>query len=365
MRLMTILFLALFFLTSSVKAQEESAVYKVADVIVDVASGNAAKARDQAFAEAQRHAFIMLLDRLGVPEKAAKASDDVVASFIQSIDVQREYASGLRYTGTFTVQFKPEAVRHFLTGRSIKFVEARAKPVVVLPVLKSKDRLILWQETTPWHQAWLEVAKNAGLVPMIIPEGDLDDVTKITPEEALTGNPDKMRTMMQKYGADGVLVPVLEADLEDQAGKIAPKVEVHRFDENGLLQEPHHFDLPPISSPKGEAEILANGAKQVIGQAERAWRQSATAQAQMGPTVYLPVDVPVSSLAAWNKIRQKMKEASQVSGANIVTMTRGLIHAEIEFRGDIPSLKATLATKGLTLQQGASGGWEVYEGGTL
>ena len=361
MRLITILCLALFLGAPAALAQDGSAVYKVADVIVDVTSGNASMARDTAFVQAQKHAFVQLLERLGVGEKAAKANDDAIAALVQAIDIQKEHVSGLRYIGTFTVQFKPEAVRSFLSGRGLSYVEARARPLVVLPILRSKGRDVLWEDTTPWHHAWADEAKNAGLVPMIIPEGDLDDVAKITTSEALSGNPEKIQLMMQKYEADGVLVALLEADLDATDGKVVPHVEVRKFDATGQIQEPSKFDLPPITSASAVADILSNGAKQVMGQAERGWRQSNKAVA--GPSNFLPIDVSVPTLAAWTQIRNKMKMVSPVVGAHIVTMTRGLVHAEIEFRGDVPSLQKALGDKGLLLQQGPTGGWELRNGG--
>ena len=361
MQLIKLLFLCLLFMAPAAMAQEDLAVYKVTDVIVDVTSGSASLARDSAMIQAQRASYGMLLERLGATGSAAKASDDVIASLVQAMDVQKEHAAGVRYLGTFSVQFKPDAVRNFLSGKGVTFVEARARPMVVLPILRSNGRDTMWEDMTPWHEAWANAAKNAGLVPMLMPQGDLDDIAKIGAPEALGGKQENILAIMQKYEASGVVVPLLQADLAAPDGKKEAVVDVLRFDETGKPLDTIHFSLPPLTSPKAVPDILSNGARQIIGQVERGWRQSK--EAPSGPANFLPVDVAVPTLAAWTQIRNRMKQVSAVAGSHIITMTRGLVHAEIEFRGDLPTLQKTMAEKGLFLEQGPAGGWELRDGG--
>lgn len=358
MRLLSLLALALLFLASPVRAEDETPIYRVADVIVDVTSGNASLARDMAIVQAQKQAFMQLMERLGASGPLNMGNDDM-AAFVQSLEIQKEHAAGVRYLGTFTVQFKPDVVRNYLTQKGVTFVEARPQPVLVLPILRSKGKDILWEDTTPWHVAWADTAKKAGLVPIIMPQADLDDIAKIGAAEALAGTGANLQAMMQKYQASAIIVALLEADLDLPEGKSEAVVTVTRYDFDAKPLEPLHFNLPKLSSPKAVNETLTKGVYQVIAQVERSWRQSN--KAPSGPSAFLPVDVVVPTLASWTQIRNKLKNVPVVAGAHVVTMTRGLVHAEIEYRGELPVLQSALLEQGLTLGQNQDGGWELAD----
>ena len=105
----------------------DESVYSVTDVAVDVTADSAAHARDQAITQAQRLAFGQLLERIGVDAAVgAKLSDDDIATLVQNFEVQNERTSSVRYLGIFTVQFKPNAVRTYLSGRGTNFTEERS-----------------------------------------------------------------------------------------------------------------------------------------------------------------------------------------------------------------------------------------------
>lgn len=357
MRLPILFILSLLLLASPAQAEPDAAVYSVADVMVDVTSGNAALARELAIVQAQRHAFDQLMERLGAKGDIGKVPNEAIASFVQALEIQKEHAAGIRYTGTFAIQFKPDAVRNFLSERKITFVEARSSPVVVLPILRSKGRDILWEEVTPWHTAWMEAAKRAGLVPMIVPQSDIEDVAKIGAPEALSGKMENIQAMMQKYEATGVVVAVLQTDFDVTDIRIESIVDYFRYDGLGKVGEPVRLTIPPYASTKAIPEALDKVVRQIMGQMERGWRQSN--QAPTGPTSFLPINVEVATLAEWAQIRNKMKTVTPIAGAHVVTMTRGNVHAEIEFRGEVSGLVQAMAEKGLFLEQGISGAWEL------
>lgn len=360
MRLLKFLALVLVLMAFPALAQEEEALYRVTDVAVDVSATSAAQARDQAILQAQRNAFTQLMQRLGAEGRGVKANDDMVAEMVKAFEVQKEHALGQRYTGLYTVQFKPDAVRGFLGDRGVAYVETRARPVVVLPVLHERGRDILWEDRTAWQAAWEEAAKAAVLVPVIVPQGDLDDIAKISAAEAVAGKAESLQALIQKYQAGGALVVVLRAELDAPDGRAEGVIEARRYDLGGKpYSDPVRLKMPAVASAKDVSAALAAAVKQVIAEQERGWQQVAKNTGVAGPANYLPVDVPVPTLAAWAQIRGKLAQIPQVSRTHVVTMTRGLVHIELEFHGDIPSLQTAIGGQGLSLQQGPSGGWEI------
>src|SRR5258707_407858 len=115
MRYLLVVFLVFGLISSPVWAQaEDASLYNITDVASDVTADSAVHARDQAIAEAQRSVLDMLLERLNAEKSVAtKLSSDDIATLVQSFEVQNEKRSSVRYIGTFSVQFKPNAVRNF------------------------------------------------------------------------------------------------------------------------------------------------------------------------------------------------------------------------------------------------------------
>lgn len=358
MRLHILFVIGLFLaLCAPVRAEADMAVYQVADIIVDVTSGNASIARDLAIVQAQRQAFGVLMERLGAKDQVGKTGDDQIASLVQALEIQKEHAAGVRYNATYAIQFKPDAVRNFLSHKNISYVEVRSSPLVVLPVVRSKGRNILWEEVTPWHTAWLDAAKRAGLVPVIVPQAEADDVAKVGAEEALAGKAENLQQIMRKYEATGVLVAVFTGDFDVIDGKTETTLDLYRYDMNGKAGETSQSKIPAFTSAKAIPEALDVVVRRTIGQLERGYRQSN--KAPTGPTSFLPVDVAVPTLSAWSQIRNKLRNVSSVADAHVVTMTRGLVHAEIEFRGEILAMQQAMAQQGLILEQNVGGGWDL------
>jgi hypothetical protein len=370
MRLLHILFIVLGvgLLTLPVLAQSsDSGVYEITDVATDITAESAVHARDQAVKQGQRAAFEQLLQRLGAdPALGAKLGDDDIAALVQSFEVQNERSSPVRYIGIFTVQFRPSAVRSFLAGRNAAYFDTASAPVLILPVTLTAGHPILWEETTPWRQAWDSIAHGGGLVPIILPSGALDDIALLSTEEAMDGKPDSLAGLINKYQAGGALVAVLDGDLSKPGSTLT--VDMRRYDANGTSLSTTSVILSVPTDKKDLDALLPQAAKQVREQLEADWRQQQQGQAPVaanptegavpdnGAVAHLPVNVPIATLAEWEQIRQKLEHVPNVRHADIITLARGMTSIEIEFNGDIAQLQSALTAQGLILSQDTSNG---------
>ncbi len=375
MKLAQMAFLACFLaMAPAALAQEDSSLYQVADIAVDVSAASAAQARNDAIPQAQRHAFKEILSRLNAGN--IEASDDEIAALVQSFEVQKEHAAALRYMGTFTVQFKPMAVRAFLNAKGTAFSEIRAKPIVILPLLKNRSRVVLWEDRTAWRNAWEEAARKAVLVPMIGPAGDLEDIAQISAEEAVSAKAENLRSLMRKYQASGAIVAILETGDELSGTPIDGTIILRAYDSEGLPRDVRESSLKPSAAYAGLDDELRDGIEQMIRAIEGEWKQaqasgaarivaSPGAAAPAGTQMFLPVDVPVANLAAWGKIRDKLARVPLVVETHVIAMTRGLVHIEVQFTGDLASLQSALAEQGLRLEQSANGSWSIQQTGAM
>jgi len=352
-----IVFMLVFF-TFPVVAQENLETYRLDDISIDITAKSAVVARDQAIVKAQRKAFLQLLSRLGTEDREPSTTDEVISSLVQAFEIQKEHARGERYTGTFSVQFRPTSVRELFGFWGSEFVDERSKPVVVLPIWLKDGRAILWEETTPWRNAWEEESKHSGLVPLILPDGDLSDIAKISTKEALSGKKDALQQIMAKYNAGGVLVVAIDYT-EKQIKQNQAQIFMAKYDENGIIDGSAIKWIQKLNVTDVTQDAINDAANSVIKRIEKNWRIKQ--KLPSGRPVFLPVDVFVQTLADWAIVRQKMKEIPLITNVNVITMSRGLVHIELEFRGDIPLLQKAILEKGLNLLQSRDSGWQIQE----
>ena len=337
-------------------AQEDLAAYRVEEINVDVTAKNAAAARDVAITQAQRKAFEVLLGRLGTEDRDPPTTDEVIASLVQAFEINKEHARGARYTGSITVQFRPTSVRELFGFWGNEFVDARAKPVVVLPIWLSQGRAQMWEETTPWRSAWEEVAKQAGLVPLIVPAGDLNDIAQISTQESLEGKKSALLQIMTKHKAGGVCVVAVDYGATNAQLNQA-QLFMARYGEDGMVEGSAIKWMQKLKPAEAVDDAMQEAARAVIDRIEKDWRKKQ--KLPSGRPIFLPVDVAVPTLADWAIIRQKMKEIPLVTNTHVVTMRRGLVHIELEFRGEIALLQQALVEKGLSLSQMNNGSWTI------
>jgi len=200
-------------------------VFTVRHVAVDVTATSAALARDKAIQDAQRQAFATLFDRLTLDAdgRSPPALDPAqLEQLVDSFEVEEERTSPVRYVGSMTIRFRPAAVRTLMLGSGIRYAEVRAKPVLVIPVDETGGAPALWQRETPWRAAWDALEPQEGLLPVLVPYGDLADVTDIGVEQALAGDEAALRRIADRYGAGSVAIARLGLDGELTLPSVPP-----------------------------------------------------------------------------------------------------------------------------------------------
>lgn len=324
-------------------------VYTVRDVDVDVTAASAAAARDEAITEAQRKAFQQLVRRLtpeGTP--VPTVTDAQVAPLVQDFEVQRERSSSVRYLATFTVRFRPNAVRSLLQEGGVAFAEARSKPVLVLPVYRAADaEPVLWEDRTPWRDAWENTSPNAGLVPVVVPYGELADIADVSAEEALQGDSDGFASIAERYGAADVLVAELAVPAGGPDPASAGRVTVTRYTPGGPLS-PMTVTVP--AAPDGTVEeYLAGGVAAVNAILEGQWKEETAIDRR--DERRMEVTVPIARLEDWIRTRRQITQVPSVARADLRRLTRQGAEVELVYYGDTERLRSALARQDLQLER--------------
>jgi len=316
--------------------------FTVHDIQVDVTAANANAARDQAIAEAQARAFQELFKRLaGSGKSAPKLGQADLERLVQGFEIDEERASAVRYVATISVKFRAQATRNYLLGQGIAFTDAPARPTLILPVDETGPSPVLWEDRTAWAGAWEDYKNPGALVPLLVPAGELPDVSTIGAREAIEGAPGPLAAIAQRYGAGDVLVARL---MSGQGGGVRIGLARHTLDGGAPFT-----DQVAISPQGGESPeaLLQRAVAAVMNKVEDAWRQVGTIQG--GAEATLPVTVPLTRLEDWLETRRRLSQINLVSKTELLSLSRTSADLILHFFGESEKLAAALAQRDLGL----------------
>lgn len=345
-----------FAVLSGVAAAAEPEVFTIRGMQVDATAETAADARDQALAEGQRAAFQRLMARLTLAADRAKApvlGADAISDLVRDFEVADEKTSAVRYLATITVRFRPEAVRDFLRRAGVGFAETPSKPLLILPVFEVAGALSLWDEPNPWRDAWAKLPPSDGLVPLVRPRGDLQDIATIGAEQAVRGDDTRLRAIAARYGASDVLIARAGMRFPDgapAAGHSGPwlQVSLSRFG-NVLLEQTRVEAFYPQPGEDLNA-VLARAAATIAAQVEENWKRNN--RLRFGTGDEMTVEVPISSLDQWLEIKGKLEAVPFIRRSDLIYLTRTVAWLRLNFIGDEEQLRLALSQSDLALEQG-------------
>jgi hypothetical protein len=328
--------------------QPRADLFTVSPVPVDATAANASAARDLAIAEGEQQAFRMLMDRLTQPNDRARVPKVTLAQLndlVQGFEVANERRSGVRYLADYTFHFRPEAVRQFLRRAGIAFAETPSKPLIVLPVLHALGRSLLWDDPNPWREAWANTKSASGLVPLVRPFGDLDDVQAIDADTAAQGDDAGLRAVAKRYGDGDVLVT--QATLKIDGGQHIVDVTSTRYTPGVAGVEQTWVSSTTANPGESDADAMGRAVAATQAQVEEAWRLANTLDTNQSGT--LLARVPAASLQEWVAVRDRLSGMAAVRSSRLLALDREGARIEIRFIGDAMQLRLALAQRDLEL----------------
>ncbi len=357
-RLLAATLVVVFTLTGALAHAQGTNPFEVTGVRVDVTAKSAAEARAQALAAAETTAFRAMLERLTLAayhDRLPELNRRQITELIVDFDVSDEKTSRVRYIAKLNYRFKADEVRALLDASKIPFAETESKPVVVLPVFQSAGALLLWDEPNMWRDAWSARAEMIpGLVPTIMPKGDLADVRTIGAEQAIEGDAQRLEEIAKRYRAGDVVV--IHGILRmDSVGGL-PELEVYMTRFGSALQE--HTVVKSFTAEAGTdtKALLLRAADQLTAQIEDNWKQDNLIR-NAEPAV-LTVSVPVASLKDWVQVRDRLNGVAVVRNAEVTLFSRTSVQINLHFIGDAEQLALSLDQADLVLW-GEAGNWHM------
>jgi hypothetical protein len=320
-------------------AQAVGDSFTVRGVEVDVSAPNPQAAKDQAIAEGQNRAFRMLLERLTQPGDHARLPKADGTQYVRDFSVDSERSSATRYIATLSVRFNPAAVRKLLQGANIAYAEPRNRVLVVVPVLKSGGRTVLWDDPNPWRAAWNGLG-GGGLVPVVVPTGDLTDIQTMSAEQALAGNPQAMQALGARWRTADVVVAVA-----------APSANGKTLDVSliGSPGAPKPFDSLAYQQNEGESleAMMLRAVRDIDRGIDTVFKQPNLLQFDRAST--LSTLVPLSGIEDWLVVRERLGRVSQVRRWELVSLSKSEAALTLHTVGEQEQITAALANAGLKM----------------
>lgn len=327
--------------------------YKVENVRIEVTAEDAATARTESLRLAQRDAFDLLLQNM-VPRsqhhRLPVLDDAQLDRLVRSVDVQKEEAGYNQYQGVFTVHFNPEGIQHILQSLSANPVAAPSPPIVILPVLEQQSGpALLWEETNPWREVWLKRGAKSPGVPVIVPMGDLQDISAVKPAALNNLSYQDVATLARRYDVEEVLI-----------ASLTPRKDSHRIRLTWLgpvQQGSQALDVPVSGSP----DPFTVSMQQVVQALENRVLINHRPDPGISAAPYAPpplaIDevmllIPLSQgIGQWMSIRRRLLAMPEIHRLDILATSPAQIDVRAHMTGSPNLLRDRLAAYGLTLAE--------------
>ena len=341
------------------------AVFTVAHVPIDAEAASSAEARELAIAAGQRSALEILLRRLTVEGASLPApAEDSIAAMVAGFEIDRELVSTTRYRASLTVDFDPAEVRRLLRESGVAYAETLSKPVLVVAVQRDPGGILLWEDGNRWRRAWEERPPHGGLVPILLPLGDIIDLGAVAAKRALASDAEALGALGRLYGTSEVAVAVAglsgssavakpsapaEADTEGADGEASAAGRALTLSLRRIAAGDELAVAQTLIGRAGESErsLLERGTDRVVTLLEDAWK--AANLIRYDEDHVLQATVPIASLGEWVSIQRRLAALAMVAAVEIDSLSLREGRLTLRYHGSADQLRLALDQSDLAL----------------
>lgn len=355
--------------------------YLASGIKVDVTGDNADDAREKGWREAQRMGWAQLYRRIHGSDGPA-LSDSVLDGIVTAIVTEHEQIGPRRYVATLGVQFDRVRAGQILgvSGRTL-----RSPPLLVIPVYSIAGIPQVFEQRSAWQRAWAEYNTGQSAIDYVRTAGTGADTLLLNAGQ--TGRRGRVwwRVILDQYGAADVLMPVARIEYAYPGGPITGRFSARFGPDNKLISSftmtgPSPAALPDmmekavarmdaIYTDALTAGILKTDAYLVL---EKPVEVEDLPEDVTGEGDEVPVEtdasVPVAptngaqsftvqySSPDVESVTATERAVAGIAGVQSASTTSlalgGTSVMRVTFRGDINALRAALAARGFTVQEG-------------
>lgn len=350
--------LVAFMFTSLAIAATIQGGFVVNNISVDIIATSPAEARRHAFIKAKAEAVWQLLKHLTTPATQillpVSIDDNVLNELVQEVVIEEEKNTTTHYMANLSIHFRPTAVRTYLKTLNVPYdwpqpntdlliIPTFQESISVPPSLCSKDN--------PWKTAWQRI-DTGRLMPIVVYSCDPIEQQILLLSQTAVDPVALIEAIVSHHGTGRAMV-VNVTVLSTGENGLLPTVEV-RVLETGNILSPLLTNYV-VGTPGDTVPILLDRAAQIVlERLELNWRKQQLEKMiqtviKQGQEQELTLMVPVTSLAEWLEIKQKLKHVHLIVHTDIQAMTRTLIQLYLRYYGEEIQLSTSLVQYGLKI----------------
>jgi hypothetical protein len=353
-------------------------------IIVDVTGDNADDARTKGWREAQRKGWAQLYRKLNGSDGPA-LGDSVLDGIVTAIVVEEEQIGPRRYVARLGVQFDRVRAGQILgvSGRTL-----RSPPLLVIPVYSIDGIPQVFEQRSAWQRAWAEYNTGQSAIDYVRTAGTGADTLLLNAGQ--TGRRGRVwwRVILDQYGAADVLIPIARVEYSYPGGPITGHFTARFGPDSKLISSfrmtgPSPAALPdmmekavarmdriyidalaagvlktdtflvlekPVAREDLPEDILGEDADSLPSETDSSVPTTAPAGVQAFTVQYSSPDV--------ESVTATERAVGSIAGVQSASTTSlalgGMSVMRVTFRGDMAALKAALAARGYSVQEGGN-----------
>ncbi|WP_019962081.1 DUF2066 domain-containing protein [Woodsholea maritima] len=331
--------------------------FAVSGVRIDARAETATAAQTAAMAEGQRQAAERLIERLTLAEDRMMADLPPLdrasaASMVAGLQIANEQRSATRYIADLSVNFDRRAVSAYLNNNRLPFVEAQARPTLVIPVLQRDGAAYVW--AGPWFDVWQRMNFANALTPVRTLGRQVSEDQAplgralLTNEAAMRGDEGVLREVARLYGVDQIALLVAR----ESEGYVRVAGQILTFSADPEIP-PQRESMGDLAGPGGYDEA----AKRFVAAREHAWKEASIVRDLSESE--MEVSVLFTSLTQWRDLQTAIAGASLVRDARLDAISRDGAVMTLTYRGARGQLESVLRERGAVLSEEGDLGWTV------
>ncbi len=350
--------------TATPLAAEEA--FTIDNIHITKTAADASTARKEAIKAAELAAFEQLMHIILQPdtkEQLEELDPDTISTLVQSFEVTQEQITRNTYQANFSISFNPSAIKSVLRQDKLDVILDKSPPLLVLPILQQEEKVVLWEASNPWRNAWDALALESKIVPLILPIGDLEDIQMVSVEDAYSHEYSALDRLAKKYSAESTLILEGTYRLDGITEEPTLEVVMRSIDHGIEIDRKKGIFKGEKSQPV--SEFYASVVRKVINRLEGEWRKDirqAVEKNRTQPARHITVMTPISGINEWLELKQRIEEFELVDSYEIKELSVSKVALDIYYKGDFATFAYFLHTRGFQLSRDGEVIWMVARG---
>lgn len=323
------------------------------EVLAQTVGSSPLDAQEKAIDYAKKRAFFLTLSRIA-PERAEAIAKSLTSEQINSIvrgyELMNEKITPDNpnaYLAQYKVSVSEPMIRRLLAqeGESVN----EANPMLILPVLREGDSLMLWEDENQWRKVWNNTALESGEGILIVPYGDPNDLLAVSAATVLSAGFAALKPMADRYGAGEVVI--VEAALVKQQSPQGVGLLLRRLGEGVDKTKSLYFE---VDSQNQTAESLlpmaARAAATQLKEIARTYQGNQLRRVANAKKLQLRAEF--TRLDEWVRIKNKLESLTRVVELHIGQIGTDHANATLLYETTPEMMADIMRASGLFLTQG-------------